>query len=179
MNSDNKLDTFDKPSLAILDKKTGEIKDLPPGSTAKIITPEQKEFLENTQEWDIPFSKCNSDELKKLMLDLSIYERSLLFTLGVYVNYTDCCLKHVNGKELDWEFIRSISGMSESQLSKTMNKLRKKDIIYKGINSEGIQYFVNPWLFCKGNRINRVLQTMFRNYQIRVCQDVKWNDIQD
>lgn len=163
--------------LGIINLETGEVlNELNEGDKAKIIKKATLNYLETTQEWDIPFSKCNHEELKKLILDLNTYERSLLFTLGIYVNYTDCCLKHSNDKELEWKFILKISGMSESQLSKTMNKLIKKDIIYKGKNSEGIQYFVNPWLFCKGNRINKVLQTMFKNYKIKVCQNVKWND---
>jgi hypothetical protein len=52
-----------------------------------------------------------------------------------------------------------------------------KDIICRNKNSKERQYFVNPWLFCKGNRINKVLQTMFRNYGVRVCGGIKWKHI--
>lgn len=39
------------------------------------------------------------------------------------------------------------------------------------------QFFINPWLFCKGNRINNVLKTMFRNYKIRVLGGVAWKNV--
>ena len=57
-----------------------------------------------------------------------------------------------------------------------INGLIEKDILYKGRNSRNVQYFANPWLFCKGNRINKVLKTMFKNYEIRTMDKTKWKD---
>jgi hypothetical protein len=69
-----------------------------------------------------------------------------------------------------------ITGLSRGAVYDAINSLIRKDIIYKGRNSKNRQYFVNPWLFCKGNRINKVLKTMFKNYRIRVLGGVKWKD---
>lgn len=41
----------------------------------------------------------------------------------------------------------------------------------------GVGHGTHQWLFCKGNRINKVLKTMFKNYRIRVLGGVKWKDM--
>jgi len=86
-------------------------------------------------------------------------------------------LKHDNGNLLTFDDIVALSCMSRSTVSVTLNTLIEKDILYRGKNSQERQYFMNPWLFCKGNRINKVLQTMFRNYRIRVLDGTKWKDV--
>jgi hypothetical protein len=167
-------------SKLIIDKNTGEIVgEINPGD--KIIKKKSLDFLEKQQElqeWNIQhFYKGNIDEIKKLNNELSIYEMGLLYAIVPYVNYDDCCLKYNNGQELGFDDIVKLAHVSQGKVSETLNNLLKKDIIYRGKNSKGIQYFVNPWLFCKGNRINVVLKTMFKNYRIRICQNKKWKDI--
>jgi len=138
------------------------------------------EYLNRTETWKIEsFFKGHINEIELLMLDLNVYEKAFLFSIAVYVGYDDCCIKHTNGRELDFDDLVKISGISRGKLSQVVNTLRKKDIIYKGINSKGLQYFVNPWIYCKGSRINKVLKTMFRNYRIRVMGKKKWGDVVD
>jgi len=130
------------------------------------------------QEWNLEhFFKGHIPEIRGLMKSLSVYDRSFMFSIATYVGYEDCCLKYDNGKVLDFEDLVDISGMSRGKLSQVLSELKKADIIYKGINSKGIQYFVNPWIFCKGIRINAVLKTMFRNYHIRVLGGKQWGNV--
>ena len=89
----------------------------------------------------------------------------------------DCCLKYDNGVCLDFEDLVDISGMSRGKLSQVLSGLKNADIIYKGFNSKGIQYFVNPWIYCKGVRINSVLKTMFKNYHVRVLGGKQWGTV--
>jgi hypothetical protein len=149
----------------------------------RILPKSTIDFLESQkelQEWKIEhFYKGNINEIKKLNEELTIYEMGLLYALAPYVNYEDCCLKHGNNIELNLEDIVRLARISRGKTSETLNKLFKKDVLYRGKNSKGIQYFINPWLFCKGNRINAVLKTMFKNYQIKVCQNIKWKDLRD
>ena len=93
------------------------------------------------------------------------------------MGYEDCCLKYPNGKDITTDNLADITGLSRSVIYSTIASLMKKDILYKGKNSNNRQYFINPWLFCKGNRINKVLKTMFKNYRVRVCGGVKWQDL--
>lgn len=161
----------------IVDRETGDIKaELHPGD--RVVRAKSVEYLQSIQEWKIEhFYKGNLNEIKKWMKELSPNEKAILFTISPYVGYEDCCLKHENGNMITFDGIVELSGLSRGAVSQTINSLIKKDILYRGKNGTERQYFVNPWLFCKGNRINKVLQTMFRNYKVRVCNNMRWKNI--
>ncbi len=128
--------------------------------------------------WTIDsFYKGNTQELKKIMNNLDVYEKAFLFSIAPYIGYDDCCIKCSNNTEMSFDKIIEISGMSKGKLSDVLQELIKKDILYKGKNSSSYQYFVNPWLFCKGNRINKVIKTMFKNYKIQIYKGIKWKDL--
>lgn len=144
----------------------------------RVIRKASVEYLNNTQDWKIEnFFKGHIGEINKWMAELSILEKAFLFSVVPYVNYEDCHLCYNNGNDIGTEDLVKITGMGRRQVYETINSLIKKDIIYRGKNSKSRQYFVNPWLFCKGNRINKVLKTMFKNYRIRVLGGIKWKDI--
>jgi len=111
------------------------------------------------------------------MKELNVYEKAFLYAIAPYVGYEDCCIKYDNGKELNFNTLSDITGISTGKLSEVIKGLIDKDILYKGKNSKNVQYFVNPWLFCKGNRINKVLKTMFKNYYIRTLGK-KWSELE-
>ena len=113
------------------------------------------------------------------MQNLDVYEKAFLFSIVPYIGYENCCLQHSNGNELKFDALVEISQISKGKLSSVINGLIEKDILYKGKNSNMTQYFVNPWLFCKGNRINRVLRTMFKNYKIQTKNGIKWKDLRE
>ena len=132
---------------------------------------------ENYEMWNLEvFYKGNVKEIQAIMKELNVYEKAFLYSIVPYIGYDDCCLKFNNGTELSFEKMVEISGISKGKLSETIKKLINKDILYKGKNSKNTQYFVNPWLFCKGNRINKVLKTMFKNYKIRTL-GVRWREL--
>lgn len=165
-------------SKVVVDTDTGEVvTEIKLGD--RIVRAKTIEYLNNTQEWKIEhFYKGNLAEIKKWMKELSPNEKAILFTVSPYVGYEDCCLKHENGNMISFDDIVELSGLSRSTVSETINSLLAKDILYKGKNGKERQYFVNPWLFAKGNRINKVLKTMFRNYRVRVINK-RWKDIKD
>lgn len=132
---------------------------------------------DNYEAWTMEyFYKGNIKELQSVMKELDVYEKAFLFSIAPYVGYEDCRIKYANGNDLSFEKIVEISGISKGKLSEVIKSLIDKDILYKGKNSKNTQYFVNPWLFCKGNRINKVLKGMFRNYRIRILNK-KWSEI--
>lgn len=164
---------------SVVDEETGEVTaTLMPGD--RIVRGTSIEYLDQFTEWKIEhFYKGNLSEIRLWMRELSPYEKAVLFTVSPYVGYEDCCLKQSNGDALTFGDIVSFSGLSKSTVSEVLNSLREKDILCKNENSREKQYFMNPWLFCKGNRINKVLRTMFRNYKIKVCDGMKWKDLRD
>ena len=131
----------------------------------------------NYEMWNLEvFYKGNVKEIQAIMKELNVYEKAFLYSIAPFVSYEDCCLKYDNGKELSFNTLSEISGISKGKLSGTIKKLIDKDILYKGKNSKNTQYFVNPWLFYKGNVINKTLKTMFKNYKIRTL-GVRWREL--
>jgi hypothetical protein len=177
------MNTLEDNKKYIIDNNGQVLTEINPGDRIKTIRKESLEFLERQrelQEWNIiHFYKGNIDEIKQLNEDLTNSEMGILFAIIPYINYDDCCLKFENGKELGFDDMISLGKLSRGKTSEVLNELRKKDVIYKGLNSEGLQYFVNPWLFCKGNKIDKVLKTMFKNYRIRIKQNQKWDEIEE
>lgn len=161
----------------IVDSETGEITGTI-NEGDRILRGASIEFLSNVQEWKIKhFFKGNIDEIRKWMRELSLHEKAFLFAIVTYVSYTDCHLQYDNGEDIGTEELVKITDMPRRTVYEVISSLVKKDIIYKGKNSKNRQYFVNPWLFCKGNQINNVLKTMFKNYRIRVCGNKRWKDL--
>jgi hypothetical protein len=127
--------------------------------------------------WDLTnFMKMNIPEIHLWMSELSQSEKAFLFSIVPYVSYDDCHLQ-INGVDVGTEDLVFITGLSRSLVYSTIDSLVAKDILYRGKNSKNRQYFVNPWIFCKGNMINKVLKTMFKNYKVRVCGGKKWGDM--
>jgi hypothetical protein len=163
----------------IVDAETGETyNEIRQGDRHKIVRKESIDYLSQHQDWRIEhFYKGHTDEIRKLMRELSINEKAFLFSVAVYVGYEDCCIKYSNGKDITTEDLINLTGLSRNVFYETVKELAKKDIIYIGKNSKNRQYFVNPWLFCKGNRINKVLRTMFKNYKVRICGNIPWKNL--
>jgi hypothetical protein len=144
----------------------------------RIVRKATVEHLNDTEVWSIEhFYKGNMDEVRKQLESLSVYEKAFLFCIVSYVGYEDCCIKYDNGSCIGFDDLVKLCRMGRTKTLNTINELIKKDIIYKGKNSKGLQYFINPWLFCRGKRIDIVLKTMFKNYRIKVRNGIKWGEL--
>lgn len=124
------------------------------------------------------FMKMNVAEVRLWMDDLSQAEKSFLFSIVPCVSYDDCHLE-IDGRDIGTEDLINITKLSRGLVYETIRTLTQKDILYRGKNSKNRQYFVNPWIFCKGNMINKVLKTMFKNYKIRILGGKQWEDVKD
>lgn len=179
----------DKPVVAnIVNSETGEIiNDLHQGDrivransseSYKKVVKKNSENTSNYQTWNLDnFYRANISELALWMDDLSHTEKAFLFSVSPYISFEDCRLVYANGVDIGTEDFIKITKLSRSVVYDTINSLIKKDILYKGRNSRTRQYFVNPWLFSKGNRINKVLKAMFGNYKIKVLNGKRWKDL--
>lgn len=146
----------------------------------KCTSEETTKKFNETLIWNMSnFMKMNTTEVRLWMDDLSQAEKAFLFSIVPCVSYDDCHLQMPDGSDIGTEDLVKITKLSRGLVYETIESLIKKDILYKGKNSKNRQYFVNPWLFCKGNRINRVLKTMFKNYKIRVLGGKLWKDLKD
>jgi hypothetical protein len=160
----------------LIDKETGEEFVIYEGD--RIVRNESTAKFLKTSEWKLEnFFKGHIQEIEKWMEDLNPSEKAFMFSICPHICYESCELVHRNGTDIGTEELIKITRMARSVVYKTIESLIAKDIIYKGKNSKQRQYFVNPWLFCKGNRINRVLKTMFKNYRIRTMNNIAWKDL--
>jgi hypothetical protein len=181
-----------EPKAHVVSKATGEIvTELYDGDS--ILRKESKEAHKKFEDakneskkasetlvWSMTnFMKMNTVEVRLWMDELSQAEKAFLFSIVPCVSFDDCHLQTHSGEDIGTEDLLKIVNMSRGLLYETIKSLAKKDIIYRGKNSKNRQYFVNPWLFCKGNRINKVLKTMFKNYKIKILGGKQWKDVKD
>ena len=182
-----------KPAVAfVVSEKTGEItNEIFPGD--KIVRGKSKDSYKQYvkknskdnksekaeyQNWDLDnFYRANISELTLILKELSSTEKAFLLSISPYISFEDCHLKYHNNVDIGTEDLANITQMSRATVYKTIETLIDKDIIYKGRNSKTRQYFVNPWIFSKGSRVNKVLKAMFGNYKIRMLDNKKWKDI--
>ena len=137
----------------------------------------KEELPEDQTKWEMEqFYKGSIKELKLVSKQLTNAEVGFLFRVIPYISYIDCCIKHPNGKPIAIKGLTGITNTSRQSVSKTINSLVSKDILYKGRNSKEFQYYVNPWLFVRGNITNKILKNMFRNYYIHT-KGKKWKDL--
>jgi hypothetical protein len=161
----------------IVEEQTGEITSSL-GAGDRILRAKSIEKLKTTDKWNTGgFSKVNGEELKLLNPTLSTSERSVLLSLLPYVSYSSCLIQHSNGRDINLDGIVKLSGMSYNTVLAAVDSLITRDIIYKGKNSKGNQFFINPWIAYKGNTINKVLFDMFRNYRILSKGGRMWKEI--
>ena len=123
------------------------------------------------------YVKVYEEEGKLIAEELSAYEKAVLFQLQYYVSYESGLIRHANGREIGFTDIVEMTGLSRSTVADAIEGLVKRDILYKGKNSKKTQYFMNPWIACKGVIENPTLRDMFGNYRIRSKGNVRWKDL--
>ena len=161
---------------AIINTETGEVIGTI-GTGDRIVRAESINRLKSkTSDYTNHFIKANEEEGRLVLGELDSKEKVVLFTLQYYVSYESGLLRYSNGKDIGFSEMVDIIGMSRGTLSKVIDGLIAKDILYKGRNSHRVQYFMNPWLFSKGE-YNPTLKDMFGNYIIRSKGNVRWKDL--
>lgn len=165
------------PKRYVINLETGELtNEINEGD--RILREASANHLQNNM--SIPmqsFVKINSDEMAKVMPMLDMKERAVLVSMLAYVSYQSCCLLYKNGANINLDDITRISGVSSKTAITAVEGLIKKNIFYKGKNSKGNQYFVNPWIANKGMTVNTVLREMFKHYKIQTKGNIKWDDL--
>lgn len=162
---------------AVVSTDTGEVlSDIRDGDRLRIIRKESIESFKSREKWGGQFFKGYTDELRHVLPTLTQSEKSMLLSIAPYVSYFDCHLEYPNGRDVTLNGIVRISGYTRKTTIKVLKSLVDKDIMYRGHNSKNNQWFVNPWLFSRGNTINKVLKAMFKNYYVHT-KKCKWEDL--
>lgn len=163
----------------MVNTETGEVKhELQHGD--RILKAQSIEKLKATEEFTLTnFSKINMDELQLILPELEIGEKAVLFTLFGYVRYETGLIQYRNGRDITFNDVVKLCGMTEKTLHKIINSLIEKDLLYKGKNSRNVQFFINPWIISRGNTISKVLKDMFKNYKIRSKNNRMWKNLEE
>lgn len=109
-------------------------------------------------------------ELKKRLTDR---EFAVAIALSDFVCYDDCCLReggHGNGKILTMKDLAEKLDIQYNNLKAIILSLRKKKILGVFITGKNDKtYTVNPYVYTKGNNVNKTVITYFENSE--------WHDI--
>jgi hypothetical protein len=111
------------------------------------------------------FIKLYVDNLREIISELTGTETMVTMFIIPYIDYYSNMLKSSSGFPISNSDIVKISGFSEKYVSEIMDSLVTKRIFSRNRIGRGYQYFANPFIFTKGNRINATLFDMFKNYK--------------
>lgn len=131
----------------------------------KLVRKKTTDYLKDTVEImkENDFVKGYTKSLLYLGKRLSTSEMNMVFYFLQYISYESGALKHPNGKLLTRSFIASDLKLSERSVDRALQGLKTKKVISHNYIGKEVQYFVNPWIFMKGKRINKTLYDMFKN----------------
>lgn len=157
-----------------MEDTTGEImvSEMVIHSTNEVITVKKKpDYGYKAQEVTIPwqtkskFVKLYTDKLREVITILTSSETMVAMYMVSYIDYYSNMLKRPDGLPVSNKDIAEDSGFSEKHITELMKSLVSKKIFARTEVGRGYQYFANPYIFTKGNRINATLYAMFKNYQ--------------
>lgn len=130
--------------------------------------PQQSKFEEErTIAWQTKdkFVKLYVDNLREIVSELTSAETFIVMSVVSYIDYYSNMLKGKNKQPLNTADISALSGYSDKHTISLMDSLVTKRIFARSRVGRSYQYFANPFIFTKGNRINATLFAMFKNYK--------------
>lgn len=111
------------------------------------------------------FVKIYVDSVREVIPELTSAETFAVMSVISYIDYYSNMLKAVDKTPLNTADISTITGFSEKHTINLMDSLVTKKIFARTRVGRSYQYFANPFIFTKGNRINATLFAMFKNYK--------------
>lgn len=170
-----------------MEDTTGEIKiqTVTIHSTDEVVSVKKKpEYGYKAQEPTIPwqskskFVKLYTDSLREVIEVLTNTEVMVSMYMVSYIDYYSNMLKRADGLPVSNKDIAVDSGFSEKHITDIMKSLVSKRIFARTEVGRGYQYFANPYIFTKGNRINATLYAMFKNYRKQGNEKAKKNPVE-
>lgn len=131
----------------------------------RIIRKQSIDYLQSTTEIlpNEPYAKAFLKPMFQIAKTLKGTELQMVYFLLPYLSYESGMLKHPNGQPLHRNYIAEKTELSLSSVDRILQKLKENRIISRNVTGNEVQYFMNPWLFMRGKRINKTLYEMFKN----------------
>lgn len=131
----------------------------------RILRKRSREYLKSTIELlpDEPYTKTYHRVMFAVSQGLTGSELQMAYSLLPFLSYESGMLKHQNGQPLNRQYIADYTGLSIKTVDKILQGLKEKQVIGRNVVGREVQYYMNPWIFMRGQRINRTLYDMFKN----------------
>lgn len=109
------------------------------------------------------FTKSFHSKLQNIRneFSLSTMEMGIIFTLSFHIGYEDNLLCHDNGTPLKKKDLSKILDLAHNAIDKYMASLVDKGILAKVKVKRSVNYYLNPYIFYRGSRIDNTLLNMF------------------
>ena len=148
----------------VVDLKTGEIlTELHPGD--RIQRKNSLEYLTDTIEINNnqPYIKVFTKTMFEVSKCLDGVTAQFLNFLIPYISYQTGILTYSNGKMLNRASLIALTGLHKDTVDKCLNKLITMKVLGKHKTGREVCYLANPFIFMKGNRVNKTLVKLFEN----------------
>lgn len=131
----------------------------------RIVRQSSVESFTNTIEINMnqDFVKVYTARLLDVANELNGAESAMMMILIGFIQYNTGILTHRNGKPVTRECITRLVEKDIVTVDKLLDGLNKKQIIGKHKTGRTVCFTVNPFIFMKGNRVNKTLAKFFEN----------------
>jgi hypothetical protein len=156
---------YDTENKVVVDRSTGEIVDcIKKGDY--IRRKETTDYLNETVliNEHRQFTKLFLD-IRYIAKDLRGASLAVAIVLQSYIRYTSNIVSYSNGKPIMNEDIIEITNYSKPTITKCMDELVSNKVFARVMVGHYYQYYANPYIFCRGQRVNKTLVDMFKNYK--------------
>lgn len=110
------------------------------------------------------FVKLYTRSIKDLVLcNLNAPEFIIINICISHLQYLSGLVCFENGKQINRNDFIVLSGLSERTLDRALSTLVVKKILGKVKVGHDIKYYVNPYIFMKGDKVNKTLHSMFKS----------------
>lgn len=120
---------------------------------------------------DVNFIKLYTNTLKDLINeDLTSADLKVILVCLENLRYESGAVAFENtGNFLNQQDIVKISELTKMTVYRSIERLVDKKILHKGVTGKEYQFFMNPFIFMKGVKVNKTLYSMFAKS--------KWNKV--
>jgi hypothetical protein len=131
----------------------------------RIVRKASTESFINTIEINMnqDFIKVYTARLMDVASELNGPESAMMMMLIGFIQYNTGILTHRNGKPVTRECVVRLVEKDIVTVDKLLDSLNKKQVIGKHKTGRTVCFTVNPFIFMKGNRVNKTLAKFFEN----------------
>ena len=115
------------------------------------------------------FIKVFTDELMKIRKKMNSTDIIVSTILMHFISYESGMLTKTGKNDERYPLVNKdiehITGLSDKVIVKTMKKLVDVGVYARAKHKRSFKYFANPYVFMKGNSINKTLRDMFKEFK--------------